>query len=286
MTLDEFVFLSIKEDVDGGDATSLACIPENATGNARLLVKENGIIAGVNFAEAIFKKIDPRMHFQHLINDGSRIKPGDIVFYLSGNSRSILKAERLVLNCMQRMSGIATHANYLQSLINHTNAKLLDTRKTSPLLRFMEKSAVKIGGGHNHRFGLYDMIMIKDNHIDYAGGIPQAIQACYDYLERTNKKLNIEIEARDLNEVGEILRFVGTSRSSFSIQRIMLDNFSIGDLRSAVKTISNRFETEASGGVTSETIREIAETGVDFISVGALTHHIKSLDLSLKAEII
>lgn len=276
MTLDEFIFHAVKEDVGSGDFTSISCIPELATGRAKLLVKEEGILAGVEIAGAIARRISEEFSIHILIGDGARIKPGDIVFTLEGRSRSILKAERLILNCMQRMSGIATYTNHLTTLIKGTNTKLLDTRKTTPLLRFMEKKAVKIGGGENHRFGLYDMIMIKDNHIDFAGSIEKAIDAVHEYLDKHAMNLKIEIEARNLNEVEQIL-------NHGKVNRIMLDNFPLNDLHVAVKKINHKFETEASGGINEKTIRSIAETGVDYISVGALTHQIKSLDLSLKA---
>lgn len=276
MYIDELIEIAIKEDIGDGDHTSLACIPNNAIGKAHLLVKENGIIAGIEIAESIFKRIDSNLYFNQLLNDGDSIKKGDIAFTIEGNRQSILQAERLVLNFMQRMSGIATTTSYYVSLVDGLNTKILDTRKTTPGLREIEKLAVKIGGGKNHRMGLYDMIMIKDNHIDYAGGIEQAIRTTVDYLSTNNKNLKIEIEARDLDELHQIL-------SIGMIDRIMLDNFSYDDLRTAVKLINGKYETEASGGITDKTIRNYAECGVDYISVGALTHQIKSLDLSLKA---
>ncbi|TXB65509.1 carboxylating nicotinate-nucleotide diphosphorylase [Vicingus serpentipes] len=276
MYTDELIEIAIKEDIGDGDHTSLACIPKNAIGKAHLLVKEVGIIAGVELAEKIFKRIDSNLIFNKLMNDGSQIKKGDIVFTIEGNRQSILQAERLALNFMQRMSGIATTTSYYVSLVDGLNTKILDTRKTTPGLREIEKLAVKIGGGQNHRIGLYDMIMIKDNHIDYAGGIEKAIKTTVEYLKTNNKQLKIEIEARDLDELNQILN-VGM------VDRIMLDNFSYEDLKTAVKLIDKKYETEASGGITDKTIRNYAECGVDFISVGALTHQIKSLDLSLKA---
>lgn len=276
MLIDELIELAIREDVGEGDHTSLACIPFEAKGKAKLLVKENGIIAGVELAEKIFKKIDPSLIFTPLMKDGEPIKIGDIVFHVEGSSQSILKAERLVLNFMQRMSGIATKTNYYTQLLSGLHTKVLDTRKTTPGNRLIEKWAVQLGGGFNHRIGLYDMIMIKDNHIDYAGGIENAINKVVDYLKTNNKALKIEIEARDLNELNEIL-------SIGKVHRIMLDNFSFDDLRTAIKLINGKYETEASGGITEKTIRTYAECGVDFISVGALTHQINSLDLSLKA---
>ena len=276
MYIDELIEIAIKEDIGDGDHTSLACIPHNAIGKAHLLVKEDGIIAGIELAEKIFKRIDSNLSFNKLLNDGDSIKKGDLAFIIEGNRQSILQAERLVLNFMQRMSGIATSTAYYVSLVDGLNTKILDTRKTTPGLREVEKWAIKIGGGENHRMGLHDMIMIKDNHIDYAGGIEQAIRTTVDYLKANNKDLKIEIEARDLDELHQIL-------SVGMIDRIMLDNFSYDDLRTAVKLIDGKYETEASGGITDKTIRNYAECGVDYISVGALTHQIKSLDSSLKA---
>ena len=274
--INALIELAIKEDIGDGDHTSLACIPSNATGKAHLLVKEDCIIAGVALAENIFKKINPTLIFTPLIEDGKAVKVGDIIFTIEGNSQAILQAERLALNFMQRMSGIATNTNKYVQLLDGLNTKVLDTRKTTPGLRAIEKLAVKIGGGENHRFGLYDMLMIKDNHIDFAGGIEAAIIAAKKYLTENNKDLKIEIEARNLTELHEILTIGG-------IDRIMLDNFSFDDMRTAVKLIDKKYETEASGGITFETLREYAECGVDYISVGALTHQIKSIDLSLKA---
>ncbi len=274
--IDELIELAIKEDIGDGDHTSLACIPKNATGNAQLLVKENGIIAGVDLASKIFKKIDPKLSFKKLKKDGDSVHVGDVVFTIKGSTQSILKAERLVLNFMQRMSGIATNTNRYVKLLDGLKTKILDTRKTTPGLRAIEKMAVKIGGGINHRMGLYDMIMIKDNHIDYAGGIKEAIISTQQYLIKNKKSLKIEIEARNLMELNEILSIGG-------IHRIMLDNFSIKDLTTAIQLINGKYETEASGGITEKTIRKYAECGVDFISVGALTHQLNSIDLSLKA---
>lgn len=276
MHIEPLIDIAIGEDIGDGDHTSLACIPPHATGKAQLLVKEKGILAGMELAQHIFHKIDPQLIFTPLLNDGNPIVPGDIAFYIEGNSRSILQAERLVLNFMQRMSGIATNTFYYTQLLQGLKTKILDTRKTTPGLREIEKWAVKIGGGVNHRMGLYDMIMIKDNHIDYAGGIEKAINTTLRYLSENSLTLKIEIEARNLNELNEILN-VG------KIDRIMLDNFSFEDLKTAVRKIDGKYETEASGGITEKTIREYAECGVDYISVGALTHQIKSLDLSLKA---
>ncbi|MDR0438415.1 MAG: carboxylating nicotinate-nucleotide diphosphorylase [Bacteroidales bacterium] len=275
-SLDEIIAQALQEDVGDGDHTSLACIPETAKGSAILSVKEAGVLAGVEVAKQVFFQVDPTLKFQTFLNDGTRIKPGDVAFEVSGSSRSILTGERLALNFMQRMSGIATQTRRMVDLLNGTKAKILDTRKTSPNLRLIEKMAVKIGGGDNHRFGLYDMMMIKDNHIDFAGGIKQAINAAHDYLQKNQKKLAIEIEVRNFDELSQVLERGG-------IQRIMLDNFSPTDLKKAVDLIAGRYETEASGGITEQTIRKYAETGVDYISVGALTHQIQSLDLSLKA---
>lgn len=274
--IDKLIALAIAEDIGDGDHTSLACIPKNTTGKAQLLVKEDGILAGISIAEKVFNTIDDALKFTPLIKDGAAIKIGDVAFIVEGNSQSILKAERLVLNFMQRMSGIATKTSHFVSLLNGLPTKILDTRKTTPGLRAIEKMAVKIGGGQNHRIGLYDMIMIKDNHIDYAGGIENAIKTTQAYLKEKNKSLKIEIEARNLDELQQILA-VG------NVDVIMLDNFSYADLRTAVKQINGKYKTEASGGINEKTIRSYAECGVDFISVGALTHQINSLDLSLKA---
>lgn len=274
--INELIDIAIKEDIGDGDHTSLSCIPKNAVGKAHLLVKEKGIIAGVELAEKIFRKIDPNLVFSNSLNDGDAVDIGDIVFTVEGLSQSILQAERLVLNFMQRMSGIASNTNNYVKLLEGLDTKILDTRKTTPGLRAIEKWAVKIGGGVNHRMGLYDMIMIKDNHVDYAGGMREAITSTQEYLIKNNKQLKIEVEARNLTELDEILAIGG-------IHRIMLDNFSFEEMRKAVKLIDGKYETEASGGITYETTREYAECGVDFISVGALTHQIKSIDLSLKA---
>ena len=276
MTLTEIIEKAIIEDIGDGDHTSLATIPEGATGKARLLVKEKGIIAGVMVAQQVFHAIDSDIRFNLLIRDGTSVKYGDIVFTVEGKSRSLLSAERLALNFMQRMSGIATYSHFLVSKLEGLNTKILDTRKTTPLLRELEKYAVKIGGGYNHRMGLYDMIMIKDNHNDFAGGIKNAIESTQKYLNNNNKELKIEIEVRNFDELNQVLGIGG-------VDRIMLDNFHPVDLRKAVEIIDGKFETEASGGITEDNIREYAETGVDFISVGALTHQIQSLDLSLKA---
>lgn len=274
--IDQLIELAIKEDIGNGDHTSLSCIPENATGKAHLLVKEKGIIAGIEIAKKVFSKIDNSLVFNQFMNDGDPISVGDIAFTIEGSSQSILKAERLALNFMQRMSGIATKTNFYTNLLEGLDTKILDTRKTTPGLRTIEKMAVKIGGGVNHRMGLYDMIMIKDNHIDYAGGIKEAINSTNEYIATNKLDIKIEIEARTLAELDEIL-------SIGNIHRIMLDNFTFEDMRTAVKLIDGKYETEASGGITEKTIREYAECGVDYISVGALTHQINSLDLSLKA---
>jgi nicotinate-nucleotide pyrophosphorylase (carboxylating) len=274
--INEFISHALAEDIGDGDHTSLSCIPSSAKGKAQLLVKENGILAGVELAVKIFKAVDPSLKVKVLLKDGSAIKVGDIVLTVAGRSQSILIAERLVLNCMQRMSGIATKTNMLVKLCKGTKTKVIDTRKTTPTIRGLEKWAVVIGGGANHRIGLYDMILIKDNHIDYAGGIKQSIEAANIYLKAKKKKLRIEIEARNIEEVKQILE-VG------KIHRIMLDNFNYIEIRKAVKLIGGKYETEASGGINEKTIAEYAKCGVDFISVGALTHNIKSLDLSLKA---
>ena len=259
-----------------GDHTSLACISSSSKGKAQLLVKENGVLAGVDLAIEIFKQVDKTLHVNILINDGKPVKKGDIVLIVEGKAQSILLAERLVLNCMQRMSGIATKTNKLVQLCKGTKTKVIDTRKTTPNIRGLEKWAVVLGGGANHRIGLYDMILIKDNHIDYAGGIKQAIEAANAYLRSKKKKLKIEVEARNLGEVKQILA-IG------NVNRIMLDNFTTADIKKAVKLINGKYQTEASGGITEKTIKSYAKCGVDFISVGALTHSVKSLDLSLKA---
>jgi nicotinate-nucleotide pyrophosphorylase (carboxylating) len=276
MTIDEIIRAALLEDIGDGDHTSDACIPSTAKGRARLLVKEDGVVAGVQLAERVFLQVDPALKVNLLIADGAAIKVGDVVLTVEGSSNSILKAERLVLNFMQRMSGIATRTRQLVRLTEGTNAKLLDTRKTTPLLRELEKLAVKLGGGHNHRFGLYDMVMVKDNHIDMAGGLEQALLRVRAHLTGINKDLRIEVEVRDFDELNEALRLGG-------FHRIMLDNFSPNDLKKAVEMVAGRYETESSGGITEANLRDHALTGVDFISVGALTHHIRSLDLSLKA---
>ncbi len=267
---------AIREDVGDGDHSSLACIPDTATGKAKLLVKDEGIIAGVDFAELVFYFVDPNLKIEKLIEDGTPVNHGDIVFYVEGSSQSILKAERLVLNAMQRMSAIATKTNMFVNLLKGTGTKILDTRKTTPGIRALEKWAVKIGGGENHRFALYDMIMLKDNHIDFAGGITKAINKTKSYLKETGRDLKIIVEARNLDEIKEILESEG-------VYRILIDNFNYDDTRTAVKLIGNTCLTESSGGINEKTIREYAECGVDYISSGALTHSVYNLDLSLKA---
>ncbi len=267
---------AIREDVGDGDHSSLACIPESAQGKAKLLVKDEGVIAGVEFAKQVFAYVDMDMKVETLIEDGSPVKYGDIVFYVEGASQSILKAERLVLNAMQRMSAIATKTRQFVDLLEGTGTKILDTRKTTPGIRALEKWAVKIGGGENHRFALYDMIMLKDNHIDFAGGLTKAIDKTKQYLKATNRDLKIIVEARDLNEIEEILKTDG-------VYRILIDNFNYEDTRKAVKLIENTCLTESSGGINEKTIRKYAECGVDYISSGALTHSVYNMDLSLKA---
>lgn len=274
--LDKFIQEALKEDIGEGDHTSIACVPEHLGGNAELIVKQKGILAGLEVALRVFALVDYELTYEIEIFDGSEIEVGDRVFFLHGPRRSILKAERLILNILQRMSGIATLTNKFVEKIEGTGAKILDTRKTTPNVRFLEKEAVKIGGGYNHRMGLYDMIMIKDNHIDYAGGIENAITKTNNYLSKIGKDLKIEIEARDFDELQKILK-IG------DIHRIMLDNFTPDETCEAVKLIAGKYEIESSGGINLETIRPYAEAGVDFISVGALTHQINSLDMSLKA---
>ncbi len=276
MNIDDFIKLALAEDIGAGDYTSLSCIPSEAFGKAKLLVKDNGIAAGVELAQMIFHHVDPALQSTVFINDGETIKYGDVILHVEGPSRSIVTAERLMLNCTQRMSGIATLTSKYVDQLSGLNTKLLDTRKTTPLFRQIEKWAVRIGGGQNHRFGLFDMMMIKDNHVDYSGGIKQAIIKANEYLKKNELTLKIEIETRSFKEVQEVLD-VG------NIDRIMLDNFSIPDLQEAVKIINGTFETEASGGITIDNIRTYATTGVDFISCGAITHSAPNLDLSLKA---
>jgi nicotinate-nucleotide pyrophosphorylase (carboxylating) len=274
--LREFILNSLSEDLGDGDHSSLACIPKEATGEAKLLIKEKGILAGIKVAKELFRIVDKDLKLNIFMDDGAIVQPGDIAFHISGSQLSILKSERLVLNIMQRMSGIATNTKLYVDKLSGLKTKILDTRKTTPGFRIFEKEAVRIGGGMNHRMGLYDMIMLKDNHIDYAGGIERAIKRTNEYLKKNDKELKIEIEARSIEDIKTIL-------SVGCVDRIMLDNFSISETRSAIELISGKFETESSGGITLETIRSYAECGVDYISVGALTHQIKSLDMSLKA---
>ena len=274
--LDLIISNAIREDIGDGDHTSLSCIPDTAMGKAKLLVKDEGIIAGVEFAKQVFAYVDADLKVETLIEDGAKVKYGDIVFYVSGKSQSILQAERFVLNAMQRMSAIATKTNYFVGLLEGTGTKVLDTRKTTPGIRALEKWAVKIGGGVNHRFALYDMVMIKDNHIDFAGGITQAITKTKDYLAKKGLDIKIIVEARSLEEIKEIL-------SNEGVYRILIDNFNYEDTRKAVELIGGTCLTESSGGINEKTIREYALCGVDFISSGALTHSVYNMDLSLKA---
>jgi len=276
VTIDEIILGALREDIGEGDHTSLSTIPANALGQARLLIKEDGVLAGVDIARKVFYHTDKRISMDQFLTDGSRVKSGDVAFVVSGPSVALLTAERTALNFMQRMSGIATQTRMMVDALEGLPTRILDTRKTTPLLRDFEKMAVRIGGGYNHRFGLYDMILIKDNHIDFAGGIAKAITACQEYMHQKGLQLNVEIETRNLNEVKQVLEHGG-------VNRIMLDNFSFELLRQAVNLIGGKYETEASGGINLKTIRKYAECGVDFISVGTLTHHINSLDMSLKA---
>jgi nicotinate-nucleotide pyrophosphorylase (carboxylating) len=272
----QFIDAALLEDVGDGDHSSLAAVPADKEAQARLIIKAEGILAGVDMAKHILKRVDNELSYEVHIEDGAEVKFGDIGMHVKGKARSILKAERLLLNCMQRMSGIATYTHKLKKLINHTHTQLLDTRKTTPNFRLPEKWAVKIGGGTNHRYGLFDMIMLKDNHIDYAGGIENAIRQTQAYLKNTGKSLRIEVETRNLNELQQVLDIGG-------IDVIMLDNYALEDMRTAVQLVNKQYQLEASGGITEQSIVAIAETGVDFISVGALTHSAKSLDISLKA---
>ncbi len=272
-----FIKSALAEDIGEGDFSTLAAVPASKSSKAQLLVKDDGIIAGLELAERIFHEVDPALHVTFFKRDGVPIKNGDVAFTVEGTSQAILSAERLVLNCMQRMSGIATYTNQLCKLIEGTGAQLMDTRKTTPNFRLMEKWAVALGGGMNHRFALYDMVMLKDNHVDMAGGIRAAIENTKKYLAEKHKELRIEIETRNLKEVEEVLQVGG-------VNVIMLDNMSREEMKKAVLMIGRRFKTEASGGITESNLRSVAECGVDYISVGALTHSVKSLDLSLKAE--
>jgi len=272
----QFIKNALAEDVGDGDHTSLSTIPAGTTGKAKLIIKDTGILAGVELAQEIFREIDAKLKVNVFLQDGAEVKPGDIAFEVAGSVHSILIAERLVLNCMQRMSGIATTTNEVADVLKGSNTRVLDTRKTTPGLRYLEKWAVKIGGGVNHRFGLYDMILIKDNHVDYAGGIANAINNAKQYLADTNKKLQIEIEVRNLEELEEVLQTGG-------VDRILLDNFKFDVLKQAVAMIEGRYITEASGGITVDNVQDYAACGVDYVSMGALTHSVKSLDMSLKA---
>lgn len=273
---DRLIDLAFAEDIGDGDHTTLCCIPEDAMGKSHLLIKEDGILAGVEVAKRVFAKFDPTMQVEVLINDGTPVKKGDIAMVVTAKVRSLLQTERLMLNIMQRMSGIATMTNKYVERLKGTKTHVLDTRKTTPGLRMLEKQAVKIGGGMNHRIGLFDMILLKDNHIDFCGGITNAITRCHEYLKEMGLNLKIEIEVRNFDELAEAMNCGG-------INRIMLDNFSVADTKKAVDIVGGKFETESSGGITFDTIRDYAECGVDFISVGALTHSVKGLDMSFKA---
>lgn len=273
---DRLIDLSFAEDIGDGDHTTLCCIPESATGKSHLLIKEDGIIAGVEVAKKVFARFDPTLNVEVLIADGTPVKRGDIAMIVSGKIRSLLQTERLMLNIMQRMSGIATTTNKYVELLKGTKTHVLDTRKTTPGMRMLEKQAVKIGGGMNHRIGLFDMILLKDNHVDFAGGIRNAIDRCHAYLKEKSLDLKIEIEVRNFDELEQVLDCGG-------VDRIMLDNFSVADTKKAVEMVAGKYEIESSGGITFETIRNYAECGVDFVSVGALTHSVKCLDMSFKA---
>ena len=273
---DRLIDLAFAEDIGDGDHTTLCCIPETAMGKSHLLIKEEGILAGVEVAKKVFNRFDPTMQVEVLIGDGAHVKVGDVAMVVTGKTRSLLQTERLMLNIMQRMSGIATMTNRYVERLKGTNTRILDTRKTTPGLRMLEKQAVKIGGGVNHRIGLFDMILLKDNHVDFAGGITNAIDRCHAYLQEKGLDLKIEIEVPNFDELNQVLTHGG-------VNRIMLDNFSVSDTKKAVDIIAGRYETESSGGITYDTIRDYAEQGVDFISVGALTHSVKGLDMSFKA---
>ncbi|MDY3272402.1 MAG: carboxylating nicotinate-nucleotide diphosphorylase [Prevotella sp.] len=273
---DRLIDLAFAEDIGDGDHTTLCCIPETAMGKSHLLIKEEGILAGVEVAKKVFNRFDPTMQVEVLIGDGAHVKVGDVAMVVTGKTRSLLQTERLMLNIMQRMSGIATMTNRYVERLKGTNTRILDTRKTTPGMRMLEKQAVKIGGGVNHRIGLFDMILLKDNHVDFAGGITNAIDRCHAYLQEKGLDLKIEIEVRNFDELNQVLTHGG-------VNRIMLDNFSVSDTKKAVDIIAGRYETESSGGITYDTIRDYAEQGVDFISVGALTHSVKGLDMSFKA---
>lgn len=274
--IDELIDLAFAEDIGDGDHTTLCCIPDTAMGKSRLLIKEPGILAGVEIARKIFHRFDPDLKMTVYIEDGTAVKPGDVAFVVEGRVQSLLQTERLMLNVMQRMSGIATMTHRYVKKLEGLHTRILDTRKTTPGMRMLEKEAVKIGGGVNHRIGLFDMILLKDNHVDFAGGIENAIPRCHDYLKAKGKDLKIEIEVRNLDELKEVMRVGG-------VDRIMLDNFSPELTREAVKIVGGKYEIESSGGITFDTIRDYAESGVDFVSVGALTHSVKGLDMSFKA---
>lgn len=273
---DRLIDLAFAEDIGDGDHTTLCCIPEDAMGKSRLLIKEKGILAGVELAQRVFKRFDKSLQVEVMIQDGAHVRPGDVAFVVTGKVRSLLQTERLMLNIMQRMSGIATMTHKYMEAIKGTGARILDTRKTTPGMRIIEKQAVKIGGGTNHRIGLFDMILLKDNHVDFAGGISNALDRCRQYLKDNGKDLKIEIEVRSMDELKEVLAHGG-------VDRIMLDNFSVEETGEAVRLVNHKYEVESSGGITIDTIRAYAEQGVDFISVGALTHSVKGLDMSFKA---
>ncbi len=274
--VDDLIELCIREDIGDGDHTSLACIPADEHGRMRLLCKQEGVIAGIEIAQIVLRRLDPEMHFEQILHDGDRVRPGDVAFYVSGRLRSLLQAERILLNIMQRMSGVATQTAVYVQRLEGLHTRVLDTRKTTPGMRVLDKMAVKIGGGENHRMGLFDMILLKDNHIDFAGGIEKAIRRVRDYLTERGRQLPIECEVRTLEDIDKVFAAGG-------VDRIMFDNFTPEMTRRAVEKVAGRCETESSGGITLDTIREYAECGVDFISVGALTHQIRSLDMSLKA---
>ena len=274
--IDELIALSFAEDIGDGDHTTLSCIPADAMGKQRLIIKEEGILAGVEMARRIFHRFDPEMKMEVYINDGAHVKPGDVAFVVEGKVQSLLQTERLMLNVMQRMSGIATITGEYVKLLEGTKCRVLDTRKTTPGMRIMEKDAVRIGGGCNHRIGLFDMILLKDNHVDFAGGIPQAVTRAQEYCKAKGKDLKIEVEVRNFDELNQVLALDG-------ICRVMLDNFSVENTRKAVEIVGGRIEVESLGGITFDTIRSYAECGVDYVSVGALTHSVKSLDMSFKA---
>ncbi|MCI5917190.1 MAG: carboxylating nicotinate-nucleotide diphosphorylase [Bacteroidales bacterium] len=273
---DRLIDLAFAEDIGDGDHTTLCCIPEEAMGRSHLLIKEDGILAGVEVAKKVFARFDPTLQVEVLINDGAKVKKGDIAMVVSGKTRSLLQTERLMLNIMQRMSGIATMTNKYVERLAGTHTHVLDTRKTTPGMRMLEKQAVKIGGGVNHRIGLFDMILLKDNHVDFSGGISNAINRCHEYLNAKGLNLKIEIEVRNFDELQQVMDCGG-------VDRIMLDNFSVENTKKAVEMIAGKYETESSGGITFDTIRDYAECGVDYISVGALTHSVKGLDMSFKA---